>query len=131
MSRIAIGSRTHAMVERCGSSSAGRAAAFQAACRGFDPRLPLQHQPPIAKSVREASHLGVQIGLSLEADARELRQDDVAVPHLDGGFHGVALPVVEFEPHRLGADYTRLETLLARAGTLIPGSDSEHSHHMA
>ena len=39
--------------------------------------------------------------------------------------------VVEFEPHRLGADYTRLETLLARAGTLIPGSDSEHSHHMA
>jgi len=39
--------------------------------------------------------------------------------------------VVEFEPHRLGTDYTRLETLLARAGTPVPGSDSGHSHHMA
>src|SRR6476646_8270409 len=33
--RDAVGSATR------GSSSAGRAAAFQAACRGFDPRLPL------------------------------------------------------------------------------------------
>ena len=29
------------MVGSCGSSSVGRAAAFQAACRGFEPRLPL------------------------------------------------------------------------------------------
>ena len=26
---------------KCGSSSVGRASAFQAECRGFDPRLPL------------------------------------------------------------------------------------------
>ena len=27
---------------KCGSSSVGRASAFQAECRGFDPRLPLK-----------------------------------------------------------------------------------------
>ena len=27
--------------KKCGSSSVGRASAFQAECRGFDPRLPL------------------------------------------------------------------------------------------
>jgi hypothetical protein len=32
----------------CGSSSVGRAPAFQAGCRGFDPRLPLHHAPAVA-----------------------------------------------------------------------------------
>ncbi len=39
--------------------------------------------------------------------------------------------VVEFEPHRLGADYTRLETLLLSAGPPISGPDPGHSHHTA
>ena len=34
----------------CGSSSVGRASAFQAECREFDPRLPL-HYEPLAQSV--------------------------------------------------------------------------------
>ena len=43
--RTAIGSRTferRTAAIRCGSSSVGGAPAFQAACRGFEPRLPLQ-----------------------------------------------------------------------------------------
>jgi len=39
--------------------------------------------------------------------------------------------VVEFEPHRLGADYTRLDALLVSAGPPMPVPDPGHSHHTA
>ena len=41
-----------------GSSSVGRAAAFQAACRGFDPRLPLQLHP-CSRHAITSCHAGV------------------------------------------------------------------------
>ena len=33
----------------CGSSSVGRASAFQAECREFEPRLPLYKKEPVRK----------------------------------------------------------------------------------
>ena len=37
------------ILEFCGSSSVGRATAFQAVGRGFEPRLPLLHSVALAK----------------------------------------------------------------------------------
>jgi hypothetical protein len=42
------------IVRRCGCSSVGRAAAFQAACRGFDSRRPLQTRPRRVRKKLEA-----------------------------------------------------------------------------
>ncbi|SRR5690606_17277321 len=39
-------------IVKCGSSSVGRASAFQAECREFDPRLPLKRAKSLSVTVR-------------------------------------------------------------------------------
>ncbi len=60
----------------------------------------------------------------------EISIDEVA-RHADPRTLAERWHVVEFEPHRLGADYARLEALLVSPGPLISGPDSGHSHHTA
>jgi len=60
----------------------------------------------------------------------EIAVDEVA-RHADPRTLAERWHVVEYEPHRLGADYTRLETLLLSAGPPISGPDPGHSHHTA
>jgi hypothetical protein len=57
-----------------GSSSAGRAAAFQAACRGFEPRLPLHFRPTAVDDRRAARAASVR---ALAAGTPAISQDDV------------------------------------------------------
>ena len=60
----------------------------------------------------------------------EISIDEVA-RHADPRTLAERWQVVEFEPHRLGADYARLEALLVNTGTPVSGPDLGHSHHTA
>ena len=60
----------------------------------------------------------------------EISVDEVA-RHADPRTLAERWHVVEFEPHRLGANYARLEALLASAGAPMYGPDPGHSHHTA
>ena len=84
--------RTHywAIIEvssRCGSSSVGRALAFQAGCRGFESRLPLPrfiHRPhPLSRErLRVTRDLQAALGISrFETDSRLLHSDRDANTH--------------------------------------------------
>jgi hypothetical protein len=60
----------------------------------------------------------------------EIAADEVA-RHADPRTLAERWHVVEFEPHRLGADHARLEALLVSAGAPLSGPDPGHSHHTA
>jgi hypothetical protein len=60
----------------------------------------------------------------------EICSDEVA-RHADPRTLAERWHIVEFEPHRLGADYARLEALLVNASPPISGPDPGHSHHPA
>ena len=49
---------------KCGSSSVGRASAFQAECREFDPRLPLHTKASLAQMVEHTTFNRVVTGSS-------------------------------------------------------------------
>ena len=60
----------------------------------------------------------------------EIAVDDVA-RHAEPRTLAERWHVVEFEPHRLGTDYARLEALLFNTGPPVSGPESRHSHHTA
>ena len=60
----------------------------------------------------------------------EISVDEVA-RHVDPRPLAERWRVVEFEPHRLGANYARLEALLVNAGASLSGPNPGHSHHTA
>jgi hypothetical protein len=68
------------LLTNCGSSSVGRASAFQADCRGFEPRLPLHPPTPFYERIRVWASEDYENQAKLEHDIAFDKSEDWPSP---------------------------------------------------